>query len=139
MIGTDVPPAQPFTARPGFLGWIRSCMTDGTAWRAQLYLVLKLPVGVATFTAAVTLYASGLLGLTYWAWRPSAGCDSANDAACHDGPKFVNHYLDTPHGALLSFFAGAVLLLVTPSVIRALVAVDKRLVASLLGPSKRLG
>src|SRR6476469_1834712 len=35
-IDADVPPSQPFRARPGALGWIRSCMAEGTAWRAQV-------------------------------------------------------------------------------------------------------
>ena len=137
MIGTDVRPTQPFTARPGFVGWLRSCLADGTAWRAQLYLLLKLPVGVATFTAAVSLYASGLAGLTYWAWRPFTGCDSRTGCTCHHAPKFGKHYLDTPFGVSLTFVAGVALLLIAPRVIRALLAVDKRLVATLLGPSRR--
>jgi hypothetical protein len=137
LIATDVPPAQPFTAKPGFVGWIRSCLADGTAWRAQLYLVLKLPVGVTTFTAAVTLYASGLAGLTYWAWRPFTGCVSGSGATCHHAPRFGVHHLDAPFGRFLTSVAGLALMLLTPWVIRALLAVDKRLVATLLGPSRR--
>ena len=43
---------------------------DGTAWRARLYLVLKLPVGIAQFVATTVFLSYGLGGLTYAIWRP---------------------------------------------------------------------
>jgi hypothetical protein len=134
MIGTDVPPAQPFRGKPGMLGWIGSCLTDGTAWRARLYLALKLPVGIASVTTAASLYAAGIVGLTYWAWRPFLSCDSRTDAVCHKAPEFGNHQLDTTSGIFLVFLAGAVLLLLTPQVVRGVLAVDKLMVRTLLGP-----
>src|SRR4051794_37444947 len=60
LTGSDIPAPEPFRTRPGWFGWIGSCLTDGTAWRARLYLLLKLPLGIATFVAAVTFYAYGL-------------------------------------------------------------------------------
>src|SRR5689334_19527579 len=65
LAGGDVAPPQPFHANPGLLGWIGSCLTDGTAWRARLYSVLKLPLGIATFMTATFLVGYGVGGVTY--------------------------------------------------------------------------
>jgi Putative sensor len=130
----DVPPVPAVRAGRGPLRWMRAQVADAAAWRAQLYLLLKLPVGIATFTAAVSLYSAGFFGLTYWAWRPFVGCDSGNGGVCHRGPKYGNHYVDTPAGVALAFAAGVVLLGVTPALVRGLLAVDNALVRRLLGP-----
>src|SRR4051812_22434405 len=39
LTGADVPAPEPFRSKPGVLGWISSCLSDGTAWRARLYLL----------------------------------------------------------------------------------------------------
>ena len=93
MTGDDVPAPPPFRSRPGLLGWIRSGLTDGAAWRARLYLLLKLPVGVAASVTAVGLYSCGLAALTYWMWRPFTACDAGR---CPGGADYVaRHHLDT--------------------------------------------
>lgn len=135
MLDADVAPATPFRPKPGPLGWLRSCLTDGTAWRAHLYLLLKLPVGISAFTATVTLYTSGLAGATYWMWRPFVGCDSGAAGTCHPDATFGGHHLDTPLGIVVVSVAGIVLLCVTPWLIRRLLALDTFLVRALLGPA----
>jgi signal transduction histidine kinase len=136
MIGTDVPPPQPFRANPGLLGWIGSSLTDGTAWRARLYLLLKLPVGIASFVAAVSFYAYGLGGVTYWIWQSFIPCSRSNDGVCHRGVEFGNNYfLDTPFRIFLAFLVGVVVLLAAPWAVRGVLLADRLLIRLLLGPT----
>jgi hypothetical protein len=125
------PPA--FRARPGLLGWIRSGVTDGAAWRARLYLLLKLPLGLASSMTAVVLYSSGVAALTYWLWRPLT-CDAS---ACHRSGDYVaRHHLDTAMNLAVLAFAGFVVLILTPRAVRGVLALDRSLVRTLLGPGR---
>jgi signal transduction histidine kinase len=136
LAGANVPPPQPFRANPGLLGWIGSSLTDGTAWRARLYLVLKLPVGIASFVTAVVFYSYGLGATTYWIWRPFLPCGASTDHTCHRGANFgESYYLDTPFRVILTATAGLVLLLLAPWVVRGVLLVDRLLISALLGPT----
>jgi signal transduction histidine kinase len=136
LAGGDVAPPQPFHANPGLLGWIGSCLTDGTAWRARLYSVLKLPLGIATFMTATFLVGYGVGGVTYAIWRPFLPCNKSLDDVCHHGVGLTSgYYLDTPFRVVLTAVAGALILLAAPWAIRAVVSVDRALVRPLLGPT----
>jgi signal transduction histidine kinase len=138
LIGAQVPAPQPFRANPGLLGWIGSCLTDGTAWRARLYLLLKLPIGIATFTVAFFFWLYGIGGLTYAAWRPFLACNHTSDHRCHRAIEFSDSWqADTPARILLITVAGAVLLVAAPWAVRGVVALDRMLMALLLGPTNR--
>lgn len=47
----------------GAIGWVRLGLTDGTAWRAVLYLLVRLPVAVLTFVGAVMTWVYGVFAL----------------------------------------------------------------------------
>lgn len=134
MIGADVEPAQPFRAKPGVLGWLVSCLADGTAWRARLYLAVKLPTGVASFVVAVTFFGCGVGGVTYPAWRPFLPCDDVHDGVCHRGSQLGNHYFDTPFQVVLVALSGVVLFVFAPWAVRGILVIDKFLIRALLGP-----
>jgi hypothetical protein len=129
MTGDDVPAPPAFRPRPGMLGWIRSGLADGAEWRARLYLLLKLPVGLAGAVTAIVLYAVGLFATTYWIWRPvtCGGGSCRRDYA-------ARHHLDSAVNLAVLAAAGVVILLVTPRVVRGLIAVDRALIRRLLGP-----
>ena len=96
---------------------------DGPAWRARLYLLLSLPVGIAGFVVTVTMLAYGLGGLTYWIWRPFLPCQRDGDGTCHRAAAFGPHYfLDTPGRIALLAGVSAVVLLLAPFPIRAVVS-----------------
>jgi hypothetical protein len=61
MVGVDVPPIDPLPAWPGGL-WrhFKHFMGHGPTWRGIAYLLLWFPVGIATFTVAVTLVSASL-------------------------------------------------------------------------------
>jgi signal transduction histidine kinase len=139
LVGDDpIAPPAPFVPKPGLFGWIASSLTDGTAWRARLYLLLQLPAGIATFVAAVAFWCYGLGGVTYAIWRPFLPCNDTPDGACHRGTQFGNNYtVDTPFRIVVLTIAGALVLLAAPWVVRAVVTVDRLLVRTLLGPTNR--
>ncbi len=61
MVGVDVAPVDPLPAWPGGL-WRHFKHFAGHAptWKGTAYLLLRFPVGIATFTVAVTLVATSL-------------------------------------------------------------------------------
>jgi signal transduction histidine kinase len=136
-LGWKIAAPPRFRAAPGLFGWIGSCLKDGTAWRARLYLLLKLPLGIASFVVGVTFYSYGLGGLTYATWRPFLPCDSdPNDGRCHRGTQLWNgHYLDNTGGIVLAAVIGLVLILLAPWAVRAVVSVDRAAMRALLGPT----
>jgi signal transduction histidine kinase len=138
LTGDPVQAPAPFRAKPGVFGWLGSCLSDGTAWRARLYLVLKLPLGILTFVTAVVVWAYGLAALSYAAWRPFLPCNSDPGGACHRGAQFGESYtLDTPFRIAMTAVAGAILLLAAPWAVRAVVLVDRFFARLLLGPTRR--
>jgi signal transduction histidine kinase len=133
LVGADIPPAQRFRANPGLLGWIGSCLSDGTAWRARLYLVLKLPLGIASFTAAIAFWVYGIGGVTYATWRPFLPCNTTSDGRCHHSIGFTDTWqADTPFRVIA---AGLVLLVAAPWVVRGFVMLDRITMRALLGPT----
>jgi signal transduction histidine kinase len=120
------------------LGWIVSCLKDSTAWRARLYLVLKFPLGIASFVVAVTFLAYGIGGVTYALWRPFLPCHTTSDGTCHRAVGFTDSWqADTPSRIALLSVAGLVIMLVAPWVIRGVVTLDRMAISALLGPTAR--
>jgi signal transduction histidine kinase len=137
LIGTEIPAPQPFRANPGLLGWIGACLTDGTAWRARLYLLLKLPLGIVSFTAVFVFWIYGIGGVTYATWRPALGCNRTSDHVCHRAIGFTDTWqADTPFRIFLVTVAGVVLLLAAPWAVRLVVMLDRLVMRGLLGPSR---
>ena len=138
LTGNDVAEPPTFRPNPGVLGWIGSGLRDGTAWRARLYLVLKLPLGILGFAFAITFYAAGLSELSYPIWRPFLPCNTSNDGKCHRAAAIgPSYYVDTPLRIFLFFLVGVVLLLAAPWVVRGVLQLDKLAVRGLLGPTRR--
>jgi hypothetical protein len=61
LLGTRLPPlAIAPRARGGWLGRLKAYWTDGMTWRGMLYLLLRFPAGVLTFSVAVAAYGTAL-------------------------------------------------------------------------------
>jgi len=56
MLAETVEDPEPFVGRPGFLGWLQSCLRDRVSWRAVGYLALKVPWSVLGLFVAVSLW-----------------------------------------------------------------------------------
>ncbi|MFF8596812.1 sensor histidine kinase [Streptomyces sp. NPDC015220] len=110
-------PARP--PRPaGAVARVRAVLTDPVAWRALLYLVLRLPLGVLGFAAAVLLPlgCGWLIGFPLWVRLVGPGPRPAG-------------WLDAASVTL-----GLIVLSAVPGAVRALSGANRRLVRLLLGP-----
>ena len=129
LLGLELAPPPRLDSSGGFLRRLVRPLGDGAGWRAAAYFILMLPVGIATFTIAVTWWATalGLLTLPAWAW-----------SVPHGGPQIGNStYWNEPWQLALACLAGVVLTLIAPWAIRALGAVDREIVRAFLGTSRR--
>ncbi|MGH3744732.1 MAG: sensor histidine kinase [Mycobacteriales bacterium] len=135
-LGWNTPAPGRFRRGRGLFGWIGACLKDGTAWRARVYLALKLPLGIASFVTATVFYAYGLWSLSYGIWHRWLPCNTDDAGVCHHATQLWNgYYVDTAPSILWMAAVGLVLLLLAPWVVRGVLAVDRLAVRALLGPS----
>jgi Putative sensor len=82
LLDADVPAAPLAPSGDGWWGRAKAYWTDSASWRGMAYLFARFPIGIATFTVAVTAYAValGLIaaplvaplgGLDLGFWNPS--------------------------------------------------------------------
>jgi putative sensor protein len=60
LLGTQLAPVAVAPRGEGWFGRLKAYWTDGTTWRGIGYLLARFPIGVATFTVAVTTYSVAL-------------------------------------------------------------------------------
>jgi signal transduction histidine kinase len=94
-------------------GWLTAVARDNPGWRARAYLVLKLPVSLAMIAVAACFWAGGIALMSGHA---------------------VTTTSSTPVG-ILFIPVGVAALLAAPWLMHAVVAADRSLIRSLLGPS----
>jgi hypothetical protein len=105
---------------------IKAVLGDAALWKGVAYCVLALPVGIITFTVAVTFWSIALGGVTAPIWATIEAMVGAND----------------PHGwayvgiTAASFVAGLVFLVATPWVTHGLAVMDRGLIRGLLGADR---
>ncbi len=70
VLGEPIPHAERTWKRDGAWETTKAVLTDPGAWRDLLWSVVLMPIGIATFTIAVSLWASalGLLTSPLWYW-----------------------------------------------------------------------
>jgi putative sensor protein len=60
LLDADVPKAPLAPSGEGWWGRFKAYWTDSASWRGMAYLFARFPIGIATFTVAVTAYAVAL-------------------------------------------------------------------------------
>jgi signal transduction histidine kinase len=141
----------------GLFGWLQAGLRDPVAWRARLYLVLKFPVAMVGWYAALLVGLTGLAWVTYPLWWQLSGPGPLQSNIFLDigtlivhGSRYVprpldhrlsvhygdSFYVDTWPKALLLMLAGVVLLLLTPWVVRGIAWIHRVLIRSLLGATR---
>lgn len=70
VLGAPVPGAETTWRREGWWPTTKAVLTDPGAWRDVLWSVVLMPIGIATFTIAVTVWSTalGLLTSPLWYW-----------------------------------------------------------------------
>ncbi|QMU72802.1 sensor domain-containing protein [Streptacidiphilus sp. P02-A3a] len=133
LLGLRVPaPAPPHRRRPGVAGWIRAALSDAPSWRAALYNLLLLPLGIASFTAAVVLWSVAITCASYplWQWVfPTFVHQPGVQLYEYHGHT---HYLSSVPEIAGACALGLVLLFVAPQVLRGLANVQRAMVRGLL-------
>jgi len=123
LLECELPAPAPLPRRETALARLFAPIRDAAAWRATAYFALMLPVGIVTFTVAVTWWAAalGLLTLPAWAW-----------ALPHHGPAIGDSYHWThPWQLALSSLAGLLLTLAAAPVIHGVTFLDRGLLTLL--------
>jgi signal transduction histidine kinase len=140
LLGMHVAPLPPRPARSA-VGW-PAALRDGPGWRAIGYLMLKLPVGLLA-VYAVFFWVFGLVNLSFPVWWLSFRNAPAG-GHLNPVPVFTplgywgqgTFRVATFGGTLAAFATGVAMLLAAPWVTRAVVSLDRWLIAGLLGPGR---
>jgi signal transduction histidine kinase len=135
MLEEAVEDPQPFAGRPGFLGWLQSCLRDRVAWRAVGYLALKVPWSILGVLVAVSLWWDAFACLLH----PLFGRNGGGPPVWGLAHAFVpaDSFGFGPTGFLQNvaiFILGAIFFFAAPWVMRGFVNVDRLLIRGLLGP-----
>ena len=133
-----IPPPPSFQPDPGVVGWVRSGIVDRVAWRARAYLILKFPLALASLVAVIALRIVSLWWILAPAqWAVNVGTETVRDhgVARHYVFNFGSFYFDTWPRTLLLTAMGVVGWWLAPWTLRALLYLDRRFLADLLGPT----
>ena len=57
-----------FSPRPGYLGWLQSALRDRAGWKAMAYLAIKVPLAIAAFFTAFSVWWDAFRCLAYPLW-----------------------------------------------------------------------
>jgi signal transduction histidine kinase len=138
LLDLDVP--SPYRADPPRDRWWRpfvSKVTDPATWTEIVYHLLLMPIGVVTFTLALTFWVLGLATffLPVYAWAlpgPVHAFATGPDVNVIGGSS-GGWVIDTPIEYAIVVLIGAVVLLLTPWIVRGLATANRAVVRGMLG------
>jgi signal transduction histidine kinase len=137
MLGAgDLPAFPKQRSRPGESWWKRAWrrIGDGPSWRGVAYGFIALPLGIAWFTVAITLWAVSLYGAAWFIYTPFIPDDS-NGGPYHFGDNYVLTGWGRFGFGLGVTVIGLVLLALTPRIIHGIAAAERGIIRGLLSPS----
>ncbi len=121
----------------------RTRLGDGPGWRAMAYLMLKLPAGAVQWYVVGVFWVAGIVNLTYPFWwlsfrnhSPGVRLNPVTVITPFDWTGPGHFRVATFPGTFAAFGAGVGMLLAAPWVTRGVVAADRWLIRSLLGPGR---
>ncbi|ATL28927.1 sensor domain-containing protein [Streptomyces formicae] len=138
-LGLDVAGPAPLDVPRDKGRWagVRARLADGAGWRALLFQLVMFPWRVLSFTLSVTFLVTGwvvALFPTYsWVFHHYVGWPGYRLYDFTSGGERHHYYITSPAQVLAVGLVGAVLVFLTPKLIRALTGVDRAAVRSLLG------
>jgi signal transduction histidine kinase len=133
--GSPLPGPAPFAPGRGLLGRVDARLRDGPGWRGACYVLLRLPLALASLYAVAGFWVTGLYYLTYPAWWGIARAVSGTGRVLPPvsnplpaGGVRITSWL----GALAVSLLGVVVLLAAPWAVRLVVLADRWLIRRLL-------
>jgi hypothetical protein len=102
LLGTNLPPVTVAPRGEGWFGRLKAYWTDGTTWRGVGYLLARFPIGIATFTIALTAYSVALWCLA----APLLAPLDAMDLGFWEPDTVLEGLAFVPFGVMALFTAG---------------------------------
>lgn len=102
LLGTNLRPVAVAPTGEGLFGRFKAYWTDGTTWRGVGYLLARFPVGLVTFTVAVTAYSVALWCLA----APLLAPLDAMDLGFWEPDTVLEGLVFWPFGVVALFAAG---------------------------------
>jgi len=130
LLGAEVPPmAPPPTASTnGFWQRVKAFLANPVTWKGMAYLLFKLPLGIVSFTAVVTLLSVSVsLALVPVLWPWSDVTFDVNFGVWHPS---------TFTGSLICGLVGVVFLFASINLLNALALIWRQLATSMLGSAR---
>ncbi|MGH8995468.1 MAG: sensor histidine kinase, partial [Acidimicrobiales bacterium] len=127
---------EPFSARPGFVGWLQGALKDRVAWRSGLYSLAKAPLILLGGWFAFSVWVDAFSCLLYPFIRSGDGLVPGEFGIVFNlfHPGFFSVGTSGVAHAFFIELTGAVLLFVAPWPMRLVVFVDRKLMHALLSP-----
>ncbi|MFI6420026.1 sensor histidine kinase [Streptomyces sp. NPDC050842] len=137
LLDLDVRAPEPVRGKTGgAFSWMGAMLKSGASWRHLLYALLHMPWAVFGFSVSVALWAWGWSLFTYPLWQWVFPAWIGQDGIQLYGDATHQMYLDNGFEVAVTSLIGLLFVLIGPWVLRGIVAVDRFLVAGLLGPSR---
>ncbi|MEU4363700.1 sensor domain-containing protein [Promicromonospora sp. NPDC023987] len=137
LLDADIAAPAPYVRPRGFWRTVGSMLSDASAWRALLFVLIALPLSIVSFVTSSTFLGAGLGGLTYWYWYRFLPAELGTDGELHRGAAFGDAYfVDTPPRLALAAVVGLMLLLCWPWITRMFAMIFRALSHGLLGPTR---
>jgi len=132
LLREEISGPEPFSARPGFFGWLRACLGDRAGWRSVGYFVAKVPFTVFGVWFALSIWVEALFGIA----SPLTGGTGTARFGVFGRLLRYNGGPAPGFGAHVGVFVtGVVLLFIAPWTMRLVVYLDRRMMQLLLGPN----
>jgi signal transduction histidine kinase len=137
LLGTDLPAPLAFSPRPGFVGFLRSGLTDAAGWRALAHMVLSFITSMTFAVLSIVWLITALGGLTHWFWYRYAPLQWDSDGTLQQtGTRvFPDVWANTTEWQWIFAGAGLLLLLIWPWINNGTARVQALLAGALLTPT----
>lgn len=158
ILGRHVPSVEAHPRGRGLIGWYKARLADPVAWRARLYVLIKVPVALVSLYGVFVVYFVGLVLMIYplwWGMSPSSPTAASSPTGLLDVGAVIGHgsgpvvtrsehrlilhvgslYLDTWPLVVATCMVGIVVLFAVPWIARGAAQLDVAIMRRLLGPT----
>ena len=136
LIDDVVEEPEPFSPRPGYLGWLQSALRDRAGWKAMAYLAIKAPLSILAILVAISLWldALGCLAYPLWAATNHSGFSEWGAIRVFFRPAYLTSGSSGAAAGFATVITGVFFLLLAPWPVRFFVYIDRLLMRALLSP-----
>ena len=135
LLDEQIEDPEPFSPRPGFLGWLQSALRDRTGWRSIAYVILKLPLAAFGFYAAFSLWWDAFACLTHSLWNAGQARPAVFGLVRNVFPPgFLSVGTSGFFHGIAIFVTGVIFFFAAPWAVRAMVYIDRQVMHALLTP-----